>query len=86
MSEYTVPVVCETRMSLKSLLQGVDIGNLVLLDRSETSIAVKLKGYRENPGSRYSGLVSYHSPRIIVYVIEDGWAYPVSAWSTGRKR
>ena len=53
-------------------------------------IAIKQAGYSENPGSRYSGLMSYYPPEITVYEIieRDGLRLKVkglTGWETRRK-
>lgn len=87
-----------TILRLVILADGKVESSPSLFGRSETVISLtpthivtKRLGYSENPGSRYSGLMSYYPPEITVWEITD-WLNPreirvecVTSWDAGRK-
>ena len=65
-------------------------GMLNVVSVSQTHIVLHRQGYSENPGSRYSMLMSYYTPETTVYEIEERISKhtfhceAVTSWSTGR--
>lgn len=69
-------------------------GNVKLLAVNRNAITVKVGGWSENPGSRYSGLKAYYPAEVVTYLLAEdatheakrSWAYPLIAHDVRRKK
>lgn len=66
-------------------------GNVKLLAVNKVAITVKIGGWSENPGSRYSGLKSYYPAEVITFLLDEvkgteGWGYEIISHDVRRKK
>lgn len=76
-----------------AVIRGIHEGResmLNVVSVSPTHIVLHRQGYSENPGSRYSMLMSYYAPETTVYEIVGRYSKytfycdEVTSWSNGR--